>query len=371
MKKSLLALAVLGAIAGVAQAQQSNVTIYGSIDAGVRHNNNGLNGTSAGSNLWSMASGTSNSNRLGFRGTEDLGGGMNAHFNLESGFSSKAGTLALANTLFDRTASVGLGGPWGSLDLGLQYSLAFWTIFNYDPFSFRYPTIIPTATAAAGTQVNAAVTSPFGGSRMVNDVQYTGQFGPVKVGAEYALGEVAGNTRGNSAQAVSASWSSAGFTVGSAYTRRNPNLAAAGAAANFQNNRQWTIGAAYAAAPFRVAVGYIDERQDGITGDSRVRNAWVGGSYNFTPALSLTAAYYETKLTPSATAESKRRLFIVGGAYSLSKRTNLYADIDYTRFNGTFRDSIYGATPTGVAFSQPGGVTSSQTAFTVGVNHLF
>src|SRR4026207_2440313 len=88
MKKSLLALAVLGAFAGVAQAQTS-VTIYGSFDAGVRtaqdQNANGNSRTTRSS------TGTYNSNRLGFKGVEDLGGGLNAHFPLKSAFNSGTG----------------------------------------------------------------------------------------------------------------------------------------------------------------------------------------------------------------------------------------------------------------------------------------
>src|SRR5436309_552652 len=81
MKKSLLALAVLGAFAGVAQAQTS-VTIYGSFDGGVRYQNHQ---DAAGHSRLTMGStGTYNSNRLGFKGVEDLGGGLNAHFTLEA-----------------------------------------------------------------------------------------------------------------------------------------------------------------------------------------------------------------------------------------------------------------------------------------------
>src|SRR3569833_1277636 len=83
MKKTLLALAVIGTFCGAAQAR-ADVTVYGSIDAGLR---NQTNTDAAGDSLLSMGSnGTYRSNRLGFKGTEDLGGGLNAHFVLETGF---------------------------------------------------------------------------------------------------------------------------------------------------------------------------------------------------------------------------------------------------------------------------------------------
>ena len=156
MKKSLLALAVLGAFAGVASAQTS-VTIYGSFDGGLR---NLTNTTATGQSKFTMSSsGTYNSNRIGFRGVEDLGGGMNAHFVLENGFNT--GTGAVVGELFGRQAYVGLGGAWGSVDLGRQYTVAFKTIASYDPFQYKYTAIAPAIAATAGV-------------RYSNDISYTG-----------------------------------------------------------------------------------------------------------------------------------------------------------------------------------------------------
>ncbi|MFC6522308.1 porin [Undibacterium arcticum] len=77
MKKTLIALAVLGSIAGVAQAQ-SNVTIYGVVDLGLAHENNGS------TSLTRMDDGGLNGSRLGFKGSEDLGGGLSAIFQFET-----------------------------------------------------------------------------------------------------------------------------------------------------------------------------------------------------------------------------------------------------------------------------------------------
>ena len=133
MKKSLLVLAVLSAFAGVASAQ-SAVTIYGTFDGGLR---NLTNTNATGQSTFKMGSnGTYNSNRIGFKGVEDLGGGLNAHFALETGFNSGTGALDNANNqLFNRTATVGVGSAMGSVDLGRQYTVAFRTIAAYDPFA--------------------------------------------------------------------------------------------------------------------------------------------------------------------------------------------------------------------------------------------
>jgi predicted porin len=376
MKKSLLALAVLGAFAGAAQAQ-SAVTVYGSIDAGVRHKNN-MN--AAGDSRNELGSGIYNSNRLGFKGVEDLGGGMNARFNLELGFDSTTGAQGGAangfsgtatNQLFDRAATVGLGGAWGGVDLGMQYSVAFKTVGTYDPFSYKFIGIAPLAGAVAGNQ-NTTVSSSIGNTRFANDIQYTGSFGPVTVRAEYALGEVAGRTSGNAAAAVGANYTAGPFTVGGAYTKRNPNLGTA-TVVNFQDNSQWTLGGAFADGPIRVAIGYMKEEQDNmVAGVQRdTKNAWVGGSYNITPAAALMVGYYQTKLQQAA-ADSTRKLLIVGGTYNLSKRTNLYANIDRAKFSGnsTFGTGATFAGAAGAAYVQPTGQTS-QTGFSVGLNHLF
>lgn len=342
MKKSLLALAVLGTIAGVASAQTS-ITIYGSFDGGVR---NLTNATAAGSKLSMSSGGTYNSNRLGFKGVEDLGGGLNAHFNLESGFNT--GTGAGNAGLFDRTATVGLGGAWGSLDLGRQYSVNFRTIGAYDPFNYKYTGIIPTSTQGLSNGVIL--------HRLNNDIQYAGKFGGVTLRAEYALGEVAGSTSEGATQAIGASYAGGPFSVGAAYTQGKRGAALAPATNDMKN---WTVGGAYATGPFRVALGYADLKQDlAAGGNQRTKDWWLGGSYSITPAAALTAAYYETKGVasgnPLAGADGKRKLFIVGATYNLSKRTNFYADVDNSRFTNT-------AVP----------AQSNQTGVSVGINHLF
>lgn len=109
MKRSLLALAVLGSLAGEACAQ---VTVYGSIDGGIR---NVTNANAAGQSRLTLGSnGTHFANRIGFKGVEDLGDGLNAHMALETGFNTGTGALDnTANVLFNRTALVGIGSTWG------------------------------------------------------------------------------------------------------------------------------------------------------------------------------------------------------------------------------------------------------------------
>lgn len=149
------------------------------------------------------STGTFNSNRLGFKGVEDLGGGMNAHFTLESGFNTGTGALDVANTIFNRTAAVCLGGSRGSLDFGRQYTVAFKTIASYDPFGYKYPGIADAVRSTAGVRYD-------------NDIQYIGTFGPLTVRAEYALGEQAGNTSAGSNMAIGGTYAAGPLSVGAA-----------------------------------------------------------------------------------------------------------------------------------------------------------
>jgi predicted porin len=371
MKNPLLASIALCAASFAAHAQ-SNVTIYGSVDGGIRHQRN-ANG--AGGAVTTMSStGFNNNNRLGFKGVEDLGNGMNAHFVLEGGFMSGTGALDnTANRLFSREAFVGLGGSWGAIDFGRQYSASFKTIGAYDPFSYYYPGLIPLAASAFGSSpilVTNAVnpTGTLGGYVFDNDVQYTGKFGPVTVRAEYALGEARGSTRDGSAQTIGASYVNGPFSMGGLYGQKKATFAAARGlpgtvpAGSYQDGEQWTVGGAYRIGGFRLAGGYIKETQANGSAlrDAHVKNAWGGLSYNFDPALKLTGAFYRTKVGFIGGVEGKRDLLIVGTTYALSKRTSLYTEVDQIRLSG----AIIGAP--GLA-----GARIIQNGVSLGMTHLF
>jgi len=311
MQKKLIALAVAGLISSGAFAADNSVTVYGSFDAGLR---NLSDANAAGQSLTSMdSSGTFHSNRLGFKGVEGLGNGQNAHFDLESGFTSGSGTLA--GNLWGRTASVGLGGSWGSLDLGRQYTTMFQVASAYDPFNYKYTGIIPV--------------SALDGSRRDNDVQYTGTFGALSLGTAYATGKDASNTL---------------------------------------TTNYWTVGGAYKTGPLRVALGYGNKKADQLGGTSgETKNWWLGGSYAMTPAAALTVAYYDTKTSNVVVAttnplgiEGQTKLFVLGGTYSMSKRTTLYAGVDHHNLEGS---SVLGY---GTAQTQ-----GSQTGVSVGIDHSF
>jgi predicted porin len=330
MKIKLLSF-LFGAVFAGEVAAQSAVTIYGIVDGGIRRV---TNVNAAGEDRLTMGStGTYNLNRLGFKGVEDLGGGMNTHFVLEMGFNS--GTGALDNTvsrLFQRSALVGVGGTWGTLDFGRQYTNAFQTIIGYDPLGYKYSGFNSTIGATAGVRYD-------------NDIKFTKELGPVTARIEYALGETTGSTRTNSTTSVSAVYKDDSLFLGTAYTSRDVS--------EFNFNH-WTAGGAYKFGPARVSIGYASQTQDAAISSQKTRFAWTGLSYAINPLFEVTAAYYQTKLSGITTG--KRDLAILAATYALSKRTTLYADYDLTKNDG-------------VQLASP--AQRHQNGISFGVNHTF
>jgi predicted porin len=373
MKKQHLALAVLGASVSLAQAQTS-MTVYGSIDSGVRvltnANQNGNSKVTMGS------PGTYNSNRLGFLGVEDLGDGLNAHFNLEQGFNT--GTGEQLGVLFNRTALVGMGGAWGTVDLGRQYSVNFKTIAPYEPFAYKYSNIVPIGNQGGLTRLN-------------NDIQYTGKFGPVTAMVEYALGEQVGSGRNGSTGALGATYAAGPISVGAAYTSRKNNVTTAvtpavattvalppgvftAGTANFEDQRNWTMGGSFTTGPIRFSAGYADNKQkvSANIAELHIKDVWLGGIYTFSPAWQLTAAWYRTRLD-AADASGRRNLAIIGATYALSKRTLFYFDVDHARYTDSGRVLVSHSLPSSIApvvgASSVG--RDRQTGISVGVSHVF
>src|SRR6201991_5130057 len=124
LTRSLAAMTLVGVgfTAGSTAYAQSSVTLYGSLDGGLR---NVVNGTKAGGAALTMASnGVYKSNRWGFLGIEDLGGGYYVRFNLEAGYILSTGANSASNgALFSRNSTVGIGGPFGIVDVGHQFTL--------------------------------------------------------------------------------------------------------------------------------------------------------------------------------------------------------------------------------------------------------
>ena len=121
MKKTLAALAVLGAFTGTASA--ADVTLYGDIDTGLKYTYTKMPEEKA-TNTLEMANGINSSSKFGLKGTEDLGNGLKVGFKLENGFNSDDGTLKQDGRLFGREASLSVYSNFGTVSLGRMGGVA-------------------------------------------------------------------------------------------------------------------------------------------------------------------------------------------------------------------------------------------------------
>ncbi len=113
-------------------AAQSNVTIYGIADVGVEYQKLGAGSKGPATNTLAVTTGSASANRIGFRGTEDLGDGAKAFFVLEGGFNVDDGAMVPSGVIFNRRSAVGLSGRWGELSMGRDYSPGFWVLVDTD-----------------------------------------------------------------------------------------------------------------------------------------------------------------------------------------------------------------------------------------------
>ena len=194
MKKSLLALAVLGAFAGAASAQ-SSVTIYGSIDLAIAKSNGGTAGNNGGpagaSKAWTMQQ--SNGSRLGFRGNEDLGGGLSAQFQIEHRYTPDDGN---ANAVFwaGRSYVQLSSATAGRVYLGREYTPAFWPAVKSDPFGWDGVGQLGSLQWAG----YLAPGNPNGGVRSSNSIGYkTPNMGGLTANAAIGLSETTNVGRNN------------------------------------------------------------------------------------------------------------------------------------------------------------------------------
>jgi len=353
--------AAVAALAGMfalqAQAQEP-ITLYGTIDGGIRHVTNA--GADGGNLLKMNSDGEFYNNRLGFLGREGIGGGVNVHYQLEMGWDN--GTGALDNDqgqLFQRYALIGIDGPLGTVDLGRMPSLSCKVISFYEPFQYHYVYTIPLAGASAGDE--SALIPPFGtmgGTRFNNDIQYIGKANGWLVGAEYAFGETAGSTRNGAAQAVAAAYIGGPLAIGGAYTLQRPDISTDGTP-DYRNQQQLTVGGSYQVGAARISVGYMKAQIDAAPATSldAVKNLWGGVSYQLTPAATITYGYYRTTLGMAGAEAARRNFSILGATYALSPRTTLYADIDRAQLGG-----LVSVIP---------GQETDQTGISLGISHAF
>ncbi|MGF6934211.1 putative porin [Paraburkholderia sp. UCT70] len=337
---STLSLALLG-VSGMAHAQ-SSVTLYGLIDESIQYVNNA---TPHGGSLVQLFGGNLQAPRFGLKGTEDLGGGLKAIFQLENGFDVNTGKLGQGGLMFGRQAYVGLtGDSWGTVTAGRQYDplvdmVQPLTADNYFGSTFTTP---------------GDVDNNDNSFRVNNSVKYVS---PVWSGFQfeglYGLGGVAGATGSGQTYAGAATFATGPISVAAGYVRTknasSPTLRSGWnsttTTGTFNTNFPTFAGinSAYATASSigiaSVAVQYVtgpwtgnlsysnaQYYRDGASTFGQTQKYEVGRAYlgyQLTPAALVGVGYAYTKGHGDASATYNQ--VSLGGDYSLSKRTDLYA----------------------------------------------
>ncbi|MDH4425022.1 MAG: porin [Acidovorax sp.] len=325
MKKSLIALAVLAA-SGAAMAQ-SSVTLFGVVDATYAY------GTGSTSSKSQLTNSGYNSSRLGFRGVEDLGGGMSASFWLEAGMNNDNGMGSSNNTTnqaggavanggglnFNRRSTVSLNGGFGEVRLGRDYTPQFWNLTVFDPFG----------TNGVGTTqtLNSALTLP-GSTTLVRASNSIGYFLPGKLGgfygqAQYYMGE--NNSNQVNAAGTNIKKDGNGLAVRVGYANGPINVAVAlsetkFAAGDFQSIN---VGGQYDLGVAKVMAHYS---QDEIDGGADGKGFLIGGLVPM-GAGEVRLSYSTYKIDNVAGADPRSNKLALGYVHNLSKRTALYTTV--------------------------------------------
>lgn len=343
MNKKLLAVAVTGALA-VPTAALAQVTVFGTIDGGIRSQSKALTGVgTADDSVLYATDGLRTTNRWGIRGTEDLGGGMAANFWLEGQFGSGTGALgsdaALGNGptltgatgsananqgIFQRKAIVGLSSGAFSVDVGRDYTVNFKTQGIYDPMSYTYTGIAP----AAGT--NTA------GTRSSNMVTAAWRFGTGGIRVDYAMGEVIGEVSGSTRMGINGDFKIGPVTLAAAFSTQD-NAAATLATTTTNLGVVWPI------ANFTFRAGYSNTNTETGPGtDTDTPVMYLGVQYAFSPTWNGRFGYYDHQFDVNGTNVGKRKVMIVALDYNLSKRTAIYFAYDNTGIEGIAPNTVNG-----------------------------
>ena len=385
MKKSLIALAVLAA-AGAASAQ-SSVTLFGVVDATIAVGRGNV------TDRTQLTNSGYNSSRLGFRGTEDLGGGLSASFWLEAGLANDDGQGAATNAnnqglgvfdattganspvragsqglTFNRRSTVSLAGGFGEIRLGRDYTPQFYNLTVFDPYG----------TNGVGT--TQTLVSSLGGVTSIRASNSIGYLLPANLGGlygqvQYYLGE---NPQDGTVAQRRVEDDGQGYGIRLGYAAGPINVAAAmsrteyrdpGVGAFRSDVRQNNIGAQY---DFGVAklMAHISRDKGGVGGLAEGRGFLVGGLFPI-GAGEIRASFsrYRTEIGIARPESSK---IAVGYVHNLSKRTALYttyARVKNEGFAATQLSSVSGG-PSALNGAVGRGNASS-TGFDFGVRHSF
>ena len=395
MKKTLLAMALLGAMAGTAAA--ADVTVYGVVDLGLKytHEDTDLLNSDAKDSL-TVNSGGQSGSRFGLKGSEDLGNGLTAGFVLENGFNADDGTLGNSGRLFGRESNLYLQGRFGTISFGCVGQLtsgngSYGITGNLSPFGTSWGGSVEGSTFMVGF------------ARMDNTVTYVSpEFAGAKVYAQYSFD---GNTKDKwdngkdreEGKASATRYAGLGVTYGAGalnlvatgdWYQWSNNEPAVGGGDELDDGFAFTLGGSYDFQVVKAYLGgqYFDNMlmKSSDAGNDAMTLASIGvGTSGYIQGYGLMAGvdapvfggkamfavgYASTEDADTAAgvkeAESDRWGVSAGYTYDLSKRTNLYTVVTY------YQDKVEGDNTEGLAADDKDR-DPSKAQFFVGMRHRF
>ena len=356
-KKNVVAAAALTLLAVAAQAQ---VTVYGTLDASIGRKQvfNGsvdANGKLGKDSSTNVDSSDMSQSFIGFKGQEDLGGGLKAVFKLESELGVDTGR-ATGDTFWNRNATVGLAGDFGAVNLGRFENLFKLEGQAFNPFGAS-ATFSPTFRASGLA----------GSDSWSNGISYVSpNLGGLTLSAQYSAKEAAKATAtsySGGAVALSANYTAGplGLSAVIADFRSADAATAAGPAGPAEKGRPWLLGASYDFGILKLYGQYGQEKttEKGVGGSSKLKGFQVGAGIPVAADGTVLVSYGEGKSTFNTTPASsgKARDVSLGYTHNVSKRTNVYAALINERAS---------ATVSGV-----GTAKGTINSFAVGVRHAF
>ncbi|MGB4467347.1 MAG: porin [Azovibrio sp.] len=368
MQKKLIALAIAG-LASSAAFAQSSVQIYGAIDMGYSHRGDSfLSGVDSQN---AIDSGISDGNRLGFKGSEDLGNGLKALFTLETGFLTDTGLYDgfAGGGVFTRQAVVGLSSDsMGTVLAGRMFSPQYAFLTALDPFGEG---TVGTYLNTVGNDVSAGLTVI---PRLSNAVSYISPtFSGFNVTAVYSShGDVnstqdrVGNSDNNNrVYGVLPRYTNGPIDIGLNFHRidfgEDTGL-------GLDDLRNWTLGGSYDFEVVKLAAFYADTKIAPLVGDDLKIKSWMVGATVPFGRHAVKVSYNQSK-AEQGSLDGTSKQWALGYNYSLSKRTSLYtafAQIDNDReANDLVRSSAANDA------SNDATVGGYQNGFNVGVMHTF
>lgn len=349
MKLRILPLSAALAVMSTGAAAQSSVTIYGVADMYIGHTSAGGRGS-----VTSVDSGGLAASRVGFRGIEDLGGGLKALFTLENGVLSDTGAAADATRAFNRQSWVGIGSSWGEVRFGRQNTPAFWMCGNLD---------------AAGCATYASLLNNVSGyaPRFDNVLYYMSpDMSGFKVQGGISLGEqqAPANRSGLNARMFGAEYRAANFWVGLNHASQDSANKSVEAKATF-------LGGNFDYGQGKVYAGFHRGNMNGANMATNVRgrnySAWsLSADWRLSTTTTLGVLYGRADDKTAFNADVRQASLIA--THALSRRSTLYSTLTklQNKNGGTF--SLGSAGPITRNAPLAGQAVSG---FQVGVRHMF